>query len=93
MKKYLIRGEMSPVKEYSVEHIIANDQFAGNVGNLLYMHAAFRTLLTKDTVIDMDHYCGDLKRYSDADIDRINETYDGYIIPLADAFREDFIRK
>ena len=49
--------------------------------------------MTEDTVIDIDHYDGEGNRWSKKDIDRINETYDAYVVPLADAFRDDFANK
>lgn len=52
----------------------------------------YRTLLTEDTIIDVDYY-GVERCYTDKDIDRINEEYDAYICPLADAFRDAFTEK
>src|SRR5699024_5258954 len=48
--------------------------------------SVFRTLMTKDTVITPDYY-----KIDHTKADEINEKYDCYVIPLADAFRKDFV--
>lgn len=85
MRKILIRSGMTPLDNFDAAHIINNNSIGGNVGNLIYAYGVYRTLLTEDTVIDADYYSRDSKR-----ADEINENYDCYIIPLADAFRETF---
>src|SRR5699024_2597558 len=55
-------------------------------GNLVYQYSIIRTLMTEDTTITPDYYKRNPNR-----AEEINEKYDCYIIPLADAFREDFI--
>ena len=50
-----------------------------------------RSVWSSDADIDVDCYAYELGRYKEEDIDRINNVYDMYIIPLADAFRNDFI--
>ena len=49
--------------------------------------------MTEDTALEIDHYDGEGNRWTGKDIDRINETYDAYVVPLADAFRDDFANK
>ena len=41
----------------------------------------------------MDGYKAEANKYTDGDIETINEKYDAYICPLADAFRDDFREK
>ncbi len=88
-----MRGGVSPLLPQSNESILVYDRIGSNSGNLLYVNGVFRTLMTEDTEIDMDNYAGEGKRYTDKDIARINEEYDAYIVPLADAFRPDFTNK
>lgn len=85
MKKFLIRSGMSPLDLFDPPTIIARDSIGSNVGNLLYAYSIYRNLWTEDTEIVPDYY-----RINPNDAESINETYDGYIIPLADAFRETF---
>lgn len=48
--------------------------------------------MTEDTILDVDYF-GAEKGYTDREVSRINEEYDAYICPLADAFRDDFEEK
>lgn len=66
--------------------MIVRNSIGGNVGNLVYAYSVFRTLMTEGTTITPDYY-----RINPADSEQINTNYDMYIIPLADAFREDFV--
>ena len=92
MRKILMRGGMTPLDNLTPEVVIANNSIGANSGNLLYAYGVYRTLMTEDTVIDMDYY-GVERSYTDADIARINEEYDAYVCPLADAFRDAFTEK
>ncbi|TWT27852.1 polysaccharide pyruvyl transferase family protein [Planomicrobium sp. CPCC 101110] len=86
MTNILIRAGMSPLDTFDASHMIVNNSIGGNVGNLVYQYSVFRTLMTKDTTITPDYYDFDPK-YAD----EINEKYDYFVIPLADAFREQFV--
>src|SRR5699024_3108787 len=61
------------------------NSIGGNVGNLIYAYSVYRTLTTEGGTITPDYYKIDHNK-----ADEINEKYDCYIIPLADAFREAF---
>lgn len=86
MKNFLIRSGMSPLESFDAAHMIMKNSIGGNVGNLVYAYSVYRTLMTQDTNITPDYYKIDHNK-----ADEINEKYDGYIIPLADAFRSDFV--
>ncbi|MDZ5471873.1 polysaccharide pyruvyl transferase family protein [Bacillus sp. 31A1R] len=86
MKNFIIRAGMSPLETFDAPHIMAKNSIGGNVGNLIYQFSVFRTLMTNDTNITPDYYDYDPKF-----ADEINEKYDAYIIPLADAFRKEFV--
>ena len=92
MKRYLMRGGVSPLDNFSPDQIYEKNLIGANCGNLLYAFGVYRTLKTDDVTIDMDYY-GVEREFKDQDIDRINETYDAYICPLADAFRNEFAGK
>ena len=86
MKNILIRAGMSPLDIFDASYILNNNSIGGNVGNLIYQYSVFRTLMTEDTIITPDYYDYDPSR-----ADEINEKYDCYVIPLADAFRKEFV--
>lgn len=77
---------MSPFDTFDVPHILLNNSIGGNVGNLVYQFSVFRTLMTEGTTITPDYY-----DYHPMYADEINEKYDMYVIPLADAFRKQFV--
>ncbi len=85
MKNILIRSGMSPLDTFDPAHIMLNNSIGGNVGNLIYAYSVYRTLTTEGVTITPDYY-----KIDHTKADEINEKYDCYIIPLADAFREDF---
>ena len=90
-KKILIRAGLSPLEQYSVRDICRNNRIGSNVGNLLYAFSLFRHLMTDEqTQVVPDYYRPENNLVSEAEIDRINQEMDLYIIPMADAFRKDF---
>ena len=89
MRKILLHCGMSPFDNPTIGEIIINKYSIGsNLGNLMYANSVARTLLTENSEIVSTYYQYD---YSDEEIDRINSEYDSFIIPLADAFRREFI--
>ncbi|GEL04712.1 polysaccharide pyruvyl transferase family protein [Rummeliibacillus stabekisii] len=87
MKKYLIRSGITPFQTFSPAEMIVNNSIGGNVGNLIYAYSVYRTLMTDENV----EFVPDYYKINPKDADYINETYDAYLIPLADAFRKDFV--
>jgi hypothetical protein len=62
----------------------------GNCGNLLFINAVVRALMTDEhTEFYPTYYRAD---FSQAEIEFANETFDGFILPMADAFRDDNIQ-
>ena len=88
MKKIYIRAGMSPLDNFSPEQVLVNNYIGDNVGNLLYAYSIFRTLMLEDTIITPNYY-----KVNPNDAEKINEEYDCFIIPLADAFRKDFVNE
>ena len=86
MRKILIRSGISPLETFDPTRIIFNNSIGGNVGNLIYAYSIYRTLTTENTKIVPDYYKIDPEQ-----AEQINSEYDCYVIPLADAFREQFI--
>lgn len=86
MKKILVRSGMSPLDTFDADEIIKRNAIGNNVGNLMYAYSVFRNLTTQNVELVSDYY-----RTNPADADMINETYDAYAIPLANAIRPSFI--
>ncbi len=91
MKRYLIRGGRLPTEQFETVDYLHRNLMGSNVGNFLYLNAILRTLVTdKDVLFEPTRY---RYHYSDKEIDRINAEYDGFVIPLADAFRAPFLKE
>lgn len=87
-KKYLIRSGIAPTDIRTPEDMVIKPSIGGNVGNLIYAFSIYRNLTTEDVEIVPDNY-----RINENDATEINNKYDAYIIPLADAFREAFVKE
>lgn len=86
MKRIIIRAGMTPFEQFDAEYLMKHNSIGGNVGNLIYQYSIFRTLMTEGTTITPDYYY-----YEEERADEINANFDLYVIPLADAFRKEFV--
>ncbi|MED3652369.1 polysaccharide pyruvyl transferase family protein [Heyndrickxia sporothermodurans] len=86
MKKILVRSGMSPLDTFSADEIIKRNSIGNNVGNLIYAYSIFRNLTTDDVELVSDYY-----GQNPNNADMINEKYDAYVFPLANAIRKSFI--
>lgn len=87
MKRILIRTGMLPTDCFRPEDFIKENLMGGNIGNFLYVYGILRNIVTNpDCRVDSTYY-----KTASLDADYINENYDCFIIPLADAFRDDFV--
>lgn len=85
MKKILIRSGKSPFEAVSVEQVMQQRIGGANVGNLVFSDSAHKMLLTGDTEVTSTRFSVGPK-----DAARINETYDVFVMPFANAFRPQF---
>lgn len=88
MRNILIRSGISPLDTFDAAYMVNQNSIGGNVGNLIYAFSVYRALMTENTNIVPDYYSRNPNN-----ADEINEKYDCYVIPLADAFRPDFIHE
>ncbi len=88
MKKILVRGGMSPFESFPAEKIIVKNSIGTNLGNFLYLFGSLRYLVDEDTIVTPTYY---KYNYTDKEIEKINQEYDLFLIPLADAFRTQFV--
>lgn len=86
MKKLLIRSGMSPLLDIPIKEVVQYNRIGDNVGNLVYIYSVFRSLMTEDVELVPNYY-----RITSLKPEEINEQYDAFVIPLADALRNSFI--
>ncbi|MBO4887433.1 MAG: polysaccharide pyruvyl transferase family protein [Firmicutes bacterium] len=88
MNKILVRGGADPLKRYTPRDLLVRDSLGGNSGNLMFSYGTMNVLSTSKTKCVSTLY---QKRWTAAEIDEINQTCSAFVLPLADAFRADFI--
>ncbi len=81
----MLRARKGPFDVASPEATLERNLIGTNSGNLIFLHAAYKLLATRDAA--MATYGG---RPDPNDADWINERHDVYVIPLANAFRASF---
>ena len=85
MTRILLRAKKDPFDVLTPEESLERNVIGTNSGNLVFIQSAYKLLSARDTRIDVH---GRLPQPDEAD--RINERYDAYVIPLANAFRPEF---
>lgn len=93
-KRILIRTGRAPHQSVRVEaaHAYRNvGTYSTNTGNLLFLDAIYRTLVSPDTELVPDSMGSERRGLDQAYIDRINDEFDMVVLPLANAFRPDFL--
>jgi len=88
VQRVLLRTPRTPFDVLALERVLGEGLIAGNAGNLVFLHAAWRLLATPGTEITPDGL-----RSRPEDADRINDEHDVYVIPFANAFRRQFKTK
>lgn len=89
MKRILIRSGKSPFHVVSHQEYIQQDLMGTNSGNLLFSDAAHKLLLTDSTEVTSNGIKTDI---SAERARQINEEYDVFVVPLANAFRPSFAK-
>ncbi|WP_189709024.1 polysaccharide pyruvyl transferase family protein [Streptomyces phaeofaciens] len=86
MKRLLLRSGKSPFDVVPVEEALHRDVFATNSGNLIFSDAAHKILTVPGrTEVVSNGIATDVNAAA-----RINEEYDAFVVPLANAFRPSF---
>ena len=85
MKRILLRARRDPFEVVDADSTIRQNLIGNNVGNLVFSLAAYKALRSTGAEVSVDGFGAD-----PADADRINESFDAYVIPLANAFRASF---
>ena len=86
MTRSLLRDAQEALRGRLARACPSRDPIADNSGNLIFLEAAYKLLDTRDAVIEP----GSARGADDSMPDQINERFDVYVIPLANAFRPSF---
>lgn len=84
--RILMRGAIDPMIDMNPAKFIIENHTGGNIGNMTFTNSIARTLLV-DAQTTIDYL--DLRKQTldDAYVAFVNETYDYFLIPLANAFK------
>ncbi|MFE9623146.1 polysaccharide pyruvyl transferase family protein [Streptomyces sp. NPDC006527] len=85
MKRILLRSGKSPFDVLPVEEALHRDVIATNSGNLIFSDAAHKILTTPNVEVFSNGM-----RTDAAAAGKINDEYDAFVVPLANAFRPTF---
>ena len=92
MKKILQWSVIPTFNEHSAEEILAGNMIGSNTGNLLFHYSVTRALMT-DADVQFETQFSNFGGRMDEIAERINAEFDVFAIPLANAFRSDYIPK
>lgn len=95
MKRILVRSPKDPFHVISPEQALAlypKGVFGRNVGNMIFTEAMHRLVTIPEAEVVSDSFLSERLADSRAHAARINENFDQFVIPLANAFRPSFHR-
>lgn len=84
-KRYLMRLGKTPFETADGFDTLDRNTIGRNNGNLIFGAASHKLFTTEDTVVEPNQY-----KINKTMVDRVNAEYDGFILPLANAFRPGF---
>lgn len=84
-KRYLMRLGKTPFEVFDSFETLDRNPIGRNNGNLIFGTAAHKLFSTADTVVDANRY-----KINGSMAAQVNDEYDGFILPLANAFRPGF---
>ncbi|MFG3707822.1 polysaccharide pyruvyl transferase family protein [Micromonospora sp. NPDC047670] len=87
-QRILMRAKKGPFDVYSPEEAHEGNWIGENNGNLVFSHAAHKLLGTATAEITATEF-----KVNPRDADMINERYDVYVVPLANAFRRSYAHR
>jgi Polysaccharide pyruvyl transferase len=87
VRNILLRARKDPFEIFSPEETLSGNKIANNSGNLIFYAASHKILATRGTTVTADGLNTDLGKAAE-----INERYDAYVFPLANAFRPSYRR-
>ncbi|QGN34142.1 polysaccharide pyruvyl transferase family protein [Microlunatus sp. Gsoil 973] len=90
MSRVLLRSAKDPFLPVSPEASLARNLFATNSGNMLFTQAMHKLLAAADVEVVADGHVADRVDLLPETVAKINDEFDAYVIPLANAFRPGF---
>ena len=93
MSRLLIRAGKSPFTPVVPESTLTQDVFNSNTGNFLFQHAVWESLAVDGSELVANSTLTERRKASAADISAINEQFEHFVIPFANAFRPDFVKQ
>ena len=84
--RILVRAHQGPFENFSPVQTLARQNLGANVGNLLFSHSTYRLLATDTASIAFD-------RFNTTDPGWVNENFDVVVLPLANAFRQNYVEE
>lgn len=90
MQRLLLRSAKDPFLALTPEASLARNVMGNNAGNMLFGQAVHKTLSVPGVEVLSNAYLTERGDVRADHIRQINEQYDAFVIPLANAFRPDF---
>lgn len=90
MTRLLIRSGKDPFTSVVAESTLTQDVFNSNSGNYLFQHAVWKALAVDGAELTSNGTLSERVPPAHGDAARINEDFDHFVVPLANAFRPDF---
>ncbi|SCL32578.1 Polysaccharide pyruvyl transferase [Micromonospora nigra] len=87
-QRILMRARKGPFDVNSPEETFERNLIGENAGNLVFSHAAHKLLGTRAATITPNGFTVNMR-----DSDKINEEYDVFVVPLANAFRRSYAHR
>ncbi|MDG4798760.1 polysaccharide pyruvyl transferase family protein [Micromonospora sp. WMMD1082] len=87
-QRILMRARQDPFEVNSPEETFDRNLIGDNVGNLVFSHAAHKLLGTATAKVTSNRFTINARA-----ADRINEQYDVFVVPLANAFRRSYAHR
>lgn len=87
--RYLVRSAMDIFNDRDLTDIIVNDKVGSNSGNMLFVSSIVKNIYASKE--DTFKFISTKYMFSYDEVEKFNKEYDMFIIPLANAFRSNFI--
>ncbi len=87
--RYLIRSGMDIFNDRDLVDILVEDKFGSNSGNMLFVSSIVKNIYAHEN--DTFKFISTKRRFTSEEVKDFSKEYDMFIIPLANAFRKDFI--
>ncbi|RHA38888.1 polysaccharide pyruvyl transferase family protein [Cellulomonas rhizosphaerae] len=94
MPRFLIRAGKDPRTALSHEQSLATSTlgvFGSNSGNMLFYSGVHRVLSVPGTEIVANSYVHERPSVSKSDVNRVNDEFDRFILPMANSYRDTFL--